>query len=691
MSYGMGMNGGYGTGGWYGYGFHAGASFRTISYAVTASNFPRRPYYPENYWRTYKGIGWYEQQNAGTAFPETFRQPGINRSAQEATASITWKYKNKVTLSLQGKYELADDTLAFSVEQQVFTGSGFRTLRSRHAGEMKTEKKSAKLELKYPWFADSPVIKFNSRYEEETKDLRLLNFYHDTLSGYPWGFAAVSENRDVSNMVTLENAIQMDRLWLPWIGYGKYGGVKFRRKPIRLKLSHTWKMERGISDFTTRTDLFPQNGTSIPGSDLLYFTNHLRPSNNFSGLLTLWHFIDLKKPEIDIDFYLAASYIEQPWTQNATRVDGTGAFADDALEIRSTLITRLLAPTLATSFNENKGRFVLKGQYCDLTVRDDESGAELSKHRFAVLPSLQMWLGKTELTYSTAVLSPTTTWLVPNPDLRNPSYIRRGNADLGFGKGQELTVQRGFYGAKPYKQDTAVERVRTLRVKFTAGFKKNPAVWITQPDSAGILYAMPVNLPYMASTGEELGGSIGLFPGINLSASLEHSWLRYDYRLSDTLRTMKRHAIKAELASGYKWKGLELKTGGNYALHLPDFTGERQFTRSYHSFNANVSLGVKLKKQVYARVMTSAVRYVGPGEMPDKSLVLTGVYLEWFRPGRYVPFSLRLTVNDLFNHNQLFTRGDSQGLVQQVSGIAPGRYVLLTASFSFSKSLTKKS
>jgi hypothetical protein len=391
--------------------------------------------------------------------------------------------------------------------------------------------------------------------------------------------------------------------------------------------------------------------------------------------------VKIEKPKIEIDYRFLANHSEQPWTQNATRIDASGANPEDALYIRSVIKSKLFTHVLSYSYKHIG--FALMGQSREIVVLH-ESGETISKRRFMVLPQLEFIFLKTQIEYSAQMLSPGATDILTNPDWRNPSYLEYGNPSLELGVKHQLNIYRDFYKIIKSRRDSTVKYSQRVSLEGFISRSTNRVMWIAQPDSAGILYARPVNLPYLLNTSAGIDMNRHLFPSMTVTAAAGHSWLKYDYPINDTMSTMNSHTFGVNMTCGYQpGKKLMVKVRGGYTLVHTDYTGEKQFTRSYQSFDASLWFDVKFFDQLRFYITGNAVHYLSPQEMENKSIFFVSSFVEWSKPkGR---LSVHLAVNDLFNQNIYFTRNDAHGMVQQISGVAAGRYAMLSASWGISK------
>lgn len=680
----FGVNGGYGTGNLYTAGLGVNLDFRKISMKLNGSQSVLRSQTPAFYVITNRGLGWYYYNygiTTGISFPETFSNPVLNRLTQQVSGSLTWEPSKKLKIDLSGSYKVTDDSIGFAVHRQTFTGNDFRTSNSIHTGDLQTERKSATLELRYPARGDNPFLKFSSSYVDEKRDFTLLNSYSDRTIGHQWGYIADAANRDISTDMSWVNSANFDKLWLPWMRFDN-GDVRFKRKPIRLKLAHTYRMKSGIAHLSTRTDIVPESGPIVPGSERIFFIDYFRPSNAFSATLSMWDLVKAKNPEIEIDFMFIANYSEQPWSQNATRIDVNGANPEDALHVNSVLTTKLFTPVLSYWYKQKIG-INLRGESAEITVRD-AAGTTIGKRNFMLLPQIQFHFLKIHVQYEMDMLSPGAVNLLPNPDWRNPAYIESGNSELEFGTKHKLTLERMFYNTITSRRDSTVESVRRISTYGTFIYNKNHIGWIIQPDSSGILYARPGNLPYMLTSDLGIYFSRQFTPSFTLTGSLGHNWLSYDYVLNDNTRTMKAQTVRAHAACRYESNKV-MTTGvqSGYTHVFTDYSGEKQFTRSFQTFDASFWFDVKLFDQLRFYMTCNWVHYVGPLEMGDKTIIYCNSNLEWSKlEGR---FTARVVLNDLFNQNIYFARTDAHGLVQQVNGVGQGRYAMLNISWGFSK------
>ncbi len=683
-SYSVGLSGGYGTDNLYSAGIWTHAHFRKISYKIDAAQSITRTQGHSFSVITYRGLGTHYYNygmNPATSFPETFRSPVLNRLTKQASGVVAWEPTEKIKIYLSGSYRWTDDSVGFAVQRQVFTGSDFRTINSTHTGGMITERKNIELDFKYPASGDNSIIKFKSALSEESQDITLLNRYTDTTSGKPWGFIAEASNRDISNKVDWVNSASLDKLWLPWVRFDKNDGPTFKRKSIRLRLAHTYRMQQGNSHLYTRTDLVPDIGSVTPGSDRIYFINSSQPTNEVSATLSMSELVRIKRPEIEIDFVFGATYSEQPWMQSATRIDGTGENSEDELYINAVLTTKQVV-SMWTYWYKHIG-FTLTGQSTEIAVRH-ESGETISKRKFMLLPRVKFIFKKIQGEFTSTMLSPAAVNLLPNPDWRNPAYIEYGNPTLGFGRKNELSLERGFYKTITSRRDSTVKYRHSVTIDGLISHSKNPVMWIMQPDSAGILFASPVNLPYVLNTNTIIHLSRQLFPSLTLTSIVGHDWLRYYYTLSDTLRTLNNQTVRAHMSCAYQpGKNIVMKLYGGYTLVHADYTSEKLFTRTFQSFDASFWFDVKFFDQLRFYVICNAVHFTGPEQTDEKTFFYVSSNLEWLKPE--ARFTVRLAVNDLFNQNIYFARNDAHGMVQQVSGVAPGRYAMLTASWGISK------
>jgi uncharacterized protein Veg len=300
------------------------------------------------------------------------------------------------------------------------------------------------------------------------------------------------------------------------------------------------------------------------------------------------------------------------------------------------------------------------------------------RFRYDPLPTLSFIRGSLSVRFNQEVVLPVFNYLQTIPEQANLVYIRKGNIDLTPSRKSNLSAN--YFKYVPKKRTT-------ISAGIFGTHTEDEIILTRSVDDKGVQTIIPANNGHSYFVSSNLGYSREVQKSRNLIATFSAiSFINFESKqavLNLNTATQTLWQFVPRVSARLNWKDI-IEVRNEYSLNLENVTYSSSnfmdLRNSTHNFESEIVVRWPKNIVFESNIFYRKNNMVAEGLPPENLLWNAAVNLIFLRERKG---QLRLSVYDILNRNNSYSRFLSQNYITDIQTIILKRYAILTFTYNF--------